>query len=72
MTIFYLLEKSVPPFHHWKQWLYKILRGKTRCIMGYVKVVITRGRDVKRAEELSYVTAKLVPSSPKSCEGLRE
>ena len=40
--------------------------------MVYVKVVITRGRDVKRAEKLSYVTTKLVPSSPKSCEGLRE
>ena len=40
--------------------------------MVYVKVVISRGRDVKRAEKLSYVTDNLVPSSPKSCAGLRE
>ena len=35
--------------------------GETRCIMVYVKVVITRGRDVKRA--LGYLKGNLQCSS---------
>ena len=56
------------PWRIWKQWLCKMLRGKTRCIIVYMKAVITR--DVKRA--LSYLTDNLVPRSPRSCAGLRK
>ena len=56
------LGTTAMPWRIWKQWLCKILRGKTRCIIVYMKVCV----------KLSYLTDNLVPRSPRSCAGLRK